>query len=53
MSENNLYALARTLQQTEGLERGFSQMLSALQQSIETDYLQKFRSAAASKKPLP
>ena len=50
MSENNLYALARTLQQTEGLERGFSQMLSALQQSIETDYLQKFRSAAASKK---
>lgn len=46
MSENTLYALARTLQQTEGLERSFSQMLSSLRESVEKDYLHKIHSAA-------
>lgn len=50
MSENTIYALARTLQQTGGLERDFSQMLSSLQNTVETEYLQKIRSAARSEK---
>ena len=43
MSENTLYALARTLQQTNGLERDFNRMLSALRDTVETEYLQKIR----------
>ncbi len=52
MTENNIYALARTLQQTSSLERDFSQMLSALQNTIETEYLQKIRSAAKTERSL-
>ena len=46
MSENNLYALARTLQQTDGLQRSFTEMLSALRESVEKDYIHKIHSAA-------
>ena len=50
MSENTLYALARTLQQTNGLERDFNRMLSALRDTVETEYLQKIRTAAKTEK---
>lgn len=50
MSENTIYALARTLQQTSGLEQDFNQMLSSLQNTIETEYLQKIRTAAKTEK---
>lgn len=46
MSENTVYTLAKTLQKTDGLEKDFSQMLSALQDTIEKEYLLKIRSAA-------
>lgn len=50
MSENNIYTLARSLQQTSGLEQNLQQMLSALRSNIETEYLQKIRSAAKAEK---
>lgn len=50
MSENNLYDLARTLQQTEGLQRDFSRMFSSLRDTIEKEYLLKIRSAANQEK---
>ena len=50
MSENTIYTLARTLQQTSGLKQDFSQMLSSLQNTIETEYLQKIRTAAKTEK---
>ncbi|WP_458407161.1 hypothetical protein [Anaerotignum sp.] len=50
MSENTIYALARTLQQSNGLKQDFNQMLSALQNTIETEYLQKIRTAAKTEK---
>lgn len=46
MSENTVYALAKTLQNTSALEQDFSQMLSALRNNIEKEYLLKIRSAA-------
>ena len=46
MSENTVYTLAKTLQKTDGLEKDFSQMLAALQDTIEKEYLLKIRSAA-------
>ena len=46
MSENTVYTLAKTLQNTSALEKDFSQMLSALQNNIEKEYLLKIRSAA-------
>ena len=50
MSENTIYSLACSLQQTERLEQEFSRMLSALQSTIETEYLQKIHTAAKSEK---
>ena len=50
MPENTLYTLARTLQQTDGLERSFAEMLSALRESVEKDYLRKIHTAADSEK---
>ncbi len=50
MSENTIYTLARTLQHTSGLERDLNHMLSTLQNTIETEYLQKIRSAARAEK---
>lgn len=50
MPENTLYALAQTLQQTDSLEHDLSDMLSALKQSVEKEYLQKIRIAADSEK---
>ena len=46
MTENTVYTLARSLQKTSGLEQDIQQMLSALQNTIETEYLQKIRTAA-------
>lgn len=46
MSESNVASLAKTLQQTDGLERDFSQMFSSLRDTIEKEYLLKIRSAA-------
>lgn len=50
MSESTVYALAQTLQKTDGLEKDFSQMLSSLQDTIEKEYLLKIRSAANNEK---
>ena len=50
MTENTLYTLARSLQQTSGLEQNLQQMLSSLKGTIESDYLQKIRTAAKSEK---
>ena len=50
MTENSIYALARTLQQTDNLQSDLSQMFSALQNNIETNYLQKIRTAAKNEK---
>ena len=50
MTENNIYTLARSLQQTSGLEQDLRQMLSGLQSTIETEYLQKIRAAARKEK---
>ena len=44
MSESNVANLAKTLQQTDGLERDFSQMFSSLRDTIEKEYLLKIRS---------
>ena len=52
MSENILYTLARTLQQTNGLEQDLTRMVSALKSSVETEYLQKIRAAADAEKQL-
>ena len=50
MTENTLYTLARSLQQTSGLEQNLQEMLSSLKGTIESDYLQKIRTAAKSEK---
>ena len=50
MTENTIYTLAHSLQQTSSLERELNQMLSSLQNTIETDYLQKIRTAARTEK---
>ncbi|MBQ3567577.1 MAG: hypothetical protein IJA25_01430 [Anaerotignum sp.] len=50
MSENTIYPLARSLQHTSGLEQNLHQMLAALHSSIETEYLQKIRTAAKEEK---
>ena len=50
MPENTLYTLARSLQNTNHLQRDFSEMLSSLQHTIETEYLQKIRTAARNEK---
>ena len=46
MSENTVYTLAKTLQKTDGLQKDFAQMLSALRDTVEKEYLLKIRSAA-------
>lgn len=50
MSENTVYTLAKTLQKTDGLEKDFAQMLSALRDTVEKDNLLKIRSAAKPKR---
>lgn len=50
MPENTIYTLARSLQQTSGLEQSLNQMLSALKSTVESDYLQKIRTAAKNEK---
>ena len=50
MPENTIYTLARSLQQTSGLEQNLNQMLSALKSTEESDYLQKIRTAAKNEK---
>lgn len=50
MPENTIYTLARTLQQTNGLEKSLQQMLSGLRENIEKEYLQKIQDAADSEK---
>ena len=37
MSENTVYTLAKTLQKTDGLEKDFAQMLSALRDTVENE----------------
>ena len=46
MSEHTVYSLAKTLQNTGGLEQDFQKMLSDFRDTIEKDYLLKIRSAA-------
>lgn len=50
MSEHNVYTLAKTLQNTGGLEQSMGQMLSAFRETLEKDYLLKIRSAAENEK---
>lgn len=50
MSENTVCTLAKSLQKTEGLEKDFSQMLSALRDTVEKEYILKIRSAANTEK---
>lgn len=50
MPENTVFNLARSLQQTNGLEQDFNQMLSSLRDTVEKEYLLKIRSAAHSEK---
>ena len=50
MSENTIYTLARTLQQTRGLEQDLQKMLSTLRSTVETEYLQKVHAAARTEK---
>lgn len=50
MSENSIYTLAHSLQQTGGLEQDLNQMLSSLKNTVEADYLQKIRIAAKKEK---
>ena len=50
MTENTIYALARSLQQTDGLQKNLNQMLSSLKNTVEADYLQKIRAAAKNEK---
>ena len=50
MSEHNVYTLAKTLQNTSGLEQNLSQMLAALKETLEKDYLHKIHTAADSEK---
>ena len=50
MTENTIYALARSLQKTSGLEQDLQNMFSSLQKTIETEYLQKIRTAARTEK---
>lgn len=52
MSESNVANLAKTLQQTDGLARDFSQMFSSLRDTIEKEYLLKIRSAASREKAM-
>lgn len=50
MTENSIYTLAHTLQQTNSLQNELHQMFSALQNHIETNYLQTIRTAARNEK---
>lgn len=52
MSEHTVYSLAKTLQNTNGLEKNVAQILSDFQDTIERDYLLKIRSAADFEKNL-
>ena len=52
MSEHTVYSLAKTLQNTNGLEQDLTKMLSGFQDTIEKEYLLKIRSAADFEKNL-
>lgn len=52
MSEHAMYSLAKTLQNTNGLERELGNMLSGFRDTLEKDYLLKIRSAADFEKNL-
>lgn len=47
MEENQVFALARTLQNTTGAQREIASFLDAMRQKIDVEYLQKIRTAAA------
>ena len=53
MSENTVYTLAKTLQKTDGLEKDFAQMLSALRDTVEKEYLLKIALPPMPKRHLP
>ena len=50
MTEHNIYTLAKTLQNTSGLEQNLSEMLTTLRETLEKEYLRKIRSAAENEK---
>lgn len=50
MSEHTVYTLAKTLQNTSGLEKNLLEMLTTLKETLEKDYLQKIRTAADNEK---
>lgn len=52
MERNMVYELAKTLQQTEGLERDFLEMTTSLREAIEKNYVQKIQLAAGDQKAL-
>ncbi|WP_313529687.1 hypothetical protein [Anaerotignum sp.] len=50
MERNMVYEIAKTLQQTEGLERDFLEMATSLREAIEKNYVQKIQLAAGDQK---
>jgi len=50
MEQNMVYELAKTLQQTEGLEKDFLEMATSLREAIEKNYVQKIQLAAGDQK---
>lgn len=50
MERNMVYELAKTLNQTNGLEKDFLQMASSLKESVEKNYIQKIQMAAGTQK---
>lgn len=50
MEKNIVYELAKTLQQTEGLEKDFLEMMSSLRAAVEKNYVQKIQMAAGNQK---
>lgn len=50
MERNMIYDLAKTLQQTEGLEKDFLEMTTSLKEAIEKNYIQKIQLAAGDQK---
>lgn len=50
MERNMVYELAKTLQQTEGLEKDFLEMATSLREAIEKNYIQKIQLAAGDQK---
>lgn len=50
MSEHNVYTLAKTLQNTSGLEQNLFELFTTFRETLEKDYLRKIHTAADNEK---